>query len=121
MKLKKVKIVVQPIKGVKAEWSRALKGNVRSIQPKGMIIFTSLTAVAKALSPVRLELLGVILNQKPDSIYALAKLVERDFKNVYADVKLLVEISLVELKPTGKRDAVRPVAKYSGIEIDLKG
>lgn len=119
MRLKKVKIMVQPIEAVKAEWTRALKGEVRSIQPPGTIVFTSLAAVAKALSPARLELLGVILKQKPESIYALAKLTERDFKNVYSDVKLLAEIGLVELKPTGKRDSVRPVAKYSGFEVDL--
>jgi predicted transcriptional regulator len=119
MRLKKVKIVVQPIEDIKTEWTSALKGKIRSVQPRGTIVFTSLAAVAKALSPVRLELLGTILKHKPESIYALAKLIERDFKNVYADVKLLSEIGLVELKPTGKRDSVRPVAKYSGFEVDL--
>jgi len=119
MKLKKVRIIVQPIEEVKAEWSRALKGEIRSTQGRGTIIFTSLAAVAKALSPARLELLGAILKQKPGSIYALAKFVERDFKNVYSDVKLLCEIGLVELKPTGKRDSAKPGAKYSGFEVDL--
>jgi predicted transcriptional regulator len=118
-KLRKVKIVVQPIKDAKTEWKKALRGEVRSIQPEGTIIFTSLAAVARALSPARLELLGSILKHKPESIYALAKVTERDCKNVYADVKLLTEIGLVELKPTGKRHSVRPVAKYSGFEVDL--
>ena len=120
MKLKKVKIIVRPIEDVKKEWTQALKGKVNSIQPKGVIVFTSLSAIAKALSPARLELLGVILKQKPASIYALAKLVERDFKNVYSDIRLLVEIGLIDLKlHEGKRDAARPVAKYSGYEVDL--
>ena len=120
MKLKKVKIIVRPIEDVKKEWTQALKGKVSSIQPKGVIVFTSLSAIAKALSPARLELLGVILKQKPASIYALAKLVERDFKNVYSDIRLLVEIGLIDLKlHEGKHDAARPVAKYSGYEVDL--
>ena len=120
MKLKKVKIIVRPIEDVKSEWTQALKGKVKSIQPKGVIVFTSLSAIAKALSPARLELLGVILKQKPASIYALSKLVERDFKNVYSDIRLLVEIGLIDLKlHEGKRDAARPVAKYSGYEVDL--
>lgn len=119
MKLKKVKILVQPVAQVKSDWAKALKGEVRSTQAEGTIIFTSLAAVAKVLSPARLELLGAILKEKPESIYALAKLIERDFKNVYSDVKLLCDIGLVELKPTGKRDSVRPVAKYSGFEVDL--
>lgn len=97
IKLKRAKIVVQPIAGVKAEWGLALKGGTKREYPEGTIFFTSLTAVAKALSPTRLELLGAILRQKPESIYALAKIVERDFKNVYGDVRILSQIGLIEL------------------------
>jgi predicted transcriptional regulator len=84
-----------------------------------VIVFSSLEAVAKVLSPARLELLGVILKEKPTSIYALAGLVERDFKNVHSDVRLLADIGLLELAPAGRRDALKPVPKYSGFEIDL--
>ncbi len=120
MKLKKVKIIVQPVESVKTEWARAFKGKSHSVQLKGTIVFTSLSAIAKALSPVRLELLGVILKQKPNSIYALAKLVGRDFKNVYSDTKIFEEIGLVDLKHSeSRRDSIRPVAKYSGFELDL--
>jgi predicted transcriptional regulator len=45
--------------------------------------------------------------------------VGRDFKNVHSDVKMLAEVGLLELKATGKRDAVKPVAKYSAFELDL--
>ena len=61
----------------------------------------------------------MILKEHPKSIYALAKLVDRDFKNVHADVKLLAEVGLLELRSSGKkREAVMPVAKYSGLELD---
>lgn len=119
MKLKKVKIMVQPVEGIKSEWAHALKGEVRSIQHPGVIIFTSLAAVAKVLSPARMELLGVILKEKPISVYALAKLIGRDFKNVHSDVRLLVEIGFVALKRSGARAATKPVARYSGYELDL--
>ena len=95
MRLKKVKIVIQPVDEVKSEWRRAIRGDVRTVQSRQIIVFTSLTAVAKALSPARLELLSAILKHRPESIYALAKIIERDFKNVYSDVKLLAEIGLV--------------------------
>lgn len=72
------------------------------------------------LSPARLELLGAVVKQKPPSIYALAKLLERDFKNVYSDVRILNEVGLLELSaPTGKREALRPTAKYTELEFDL--
>lgn len=142
IKLKRAKIVVQPIAGVKAEWGLALKGGTKREYPEGTIFFTSLTAVAKALSPTRLELLGAILRQKPESIYALAKSVERDFKNVYGDVRILSQIGLIELIRSDSqglkrgearssknksfrksdlqgRQSLKPVAKYSGIEVDL--
>ncbi len=119
MKLKKVRIVVQSVEDTKVEWAAAIRGEIRSIQKPGMIIFTSLEAVARVLSPARLELLGAILNERPESIYALAKVVGRDFKNVHSDVRLLADIGLLELKATGKRDAVKPIAKYSGFEVDL--
>jgi predicted transcriptional regulator len=119
MKLKKVRIVVQSVEDTKIEWAKALRGEIRSIQKPGTIIFTSLEAIAKVLSPARLELLGTILNEHPESIYALAKTVGRDFKNVHSDVKMLAEVGLLELKSTGKRDGIKPIAKYSGYEVDL--
>lgn len=119
MKLKKVHIVIQPIEDIKSEWSRAMKGKVKSIQKPNTLVFTSLAAVARVLSPVRLELLGAVIKHKPESISSLAKILRRDFKNVYADVKLLASIGILELKGSGKRDAVRPVALYNGIDLNL--
>ena len=119
MKLKKVRIIVRSLEDTKVEWAKALRGEIRSIQKPGTIIFTSLQAIAKVLSPARLELLGAILKLHPESIYALAKAVGRDFKNVHSDVKMLAEVGLLELKATGKRDAFMPIAKYSGFEVDL--
>lgn len=120
MKLKKVKIVIQSLDDVKKEWTAALKGKVRGIEKKGTITLLSMETVAKVFSQPRLEILAMILKEHPKSIYALAKLVDRDFKNVYADVKLLAEVGLLELRSSGKkREAVMPVAKYSGLELDL--
>lgn len=119
MRLKKVKIIIRSIEEVKSDWVQALKGKMQYIQPEGTLIFTSLTALGKSFSPTRLELLSVIIKEKPESIYALAKLVGRDFKNVYNDVKILTDIGMIELMPTGKRDSFMPVAKYSGFEVDL--
>ena len=120
MKLKKVKIVIQSLDAIKNEWKDALKGKIRGVEKKGVITFLSVETVAKIFSQPRLEILAVILKDHPKSIYALAKLVDRDFKNVHSDVKLLAEVGLLELETSGKkRSAVMPVAKYSGLELDL--
>ena len=121
MKAKRVRIRIQTLDQVKAEWSAALKGKLK--QPHapdgGEIVFTSLAAMAKMLSPARLELLGVIVREKPASIAALAKRVKRDFKNVHTDTQMLASVGLIDLVPEGPRSAVRPVARYRRIELDL--
>ena len=119
MKLKKVKIVIQPLGTLKEEWKQALKGEFKGLQKKGIIIFPNVETLGKVLSPSRLEILTVILKERPKSIYALAKLVDRDFKNVHSDVKILADVGLIALRASGKRAAVMPVAVYSGFELDL--
>jgi predicted transcriptional regulator len=119
MRQKRVRILIKPLGRIKAEWKLALRGKLHSIQKPGTIIFLNVESAARVFSAARLELFGVIIREKPESIYALSKLVERDFKNVYEDVQALARHGLIELRKTGKRGAIKPVAKYSGIELDL--
>lgn len=66
-----------------------------------------------------MEILKTVTRHEVKSIYELAKLVNRDFKNVYSDVKLLSEVGLLELKEThGSRKGLQPIAKFSGIDFD---
>ncbi len=117
--MNKVKIIIQPLAEIKNEWKKALTGKVKSLPKKGVLIFSSVETLGKILTPTRMELLMTIIREKPRSIYFLAKILERDFKNVYTDIKLLSEVGFLDLKSGGKKFAVRPVAKYSGFEIDL--
>lgn len=119
MRLKKAKIIIQPIDNLKREWRKALEGRIQSVQDEGTIVFTSMESLSKVLTPARLDILSVILKEKPRSIYALAKLLGRDFKNVHTDVKLLAEVGLIDLKSHGRRESLKPIAKYSGLELDL--
>ena len=120
MNLKKAKIIIQPIENLKVEWKRALKGEVKSIQKKGVILLPNAQTLGRILSASRLELFMAILRENPKSIYELAKLVQRDFKNVHSDLKLLADVGLIELRrSSGKRDAVKPVAMYCGLDLDL--
>lgn len=48
------------------------------------------------LTPARLALLQELQQLGASTIYALAKQVERNYSNVYADVKRLAELGLVE-------------------------
>jgi len=120
MKAKKAKIILQSVEDIKKEWTKALKGKVKS-KPKGdEIIVMGLDTIAKIFSKTRMEILRTIITQKPQSIYELAKMVDRDFKNVHGDVQFLNDVGLIKLKETGdSRKGLQPIAKYSGIELDL--
>ena len=121
MKKKHAKIIIRSINSVKTEWKQALKGKKRSIQKDEDIILTSLETISKVFSKSRMEVLRTIIHKKPRSIYELAKLLDRDFKNVHSDVKLLADIGLIELKErkSDSRKGLIPKALFSGIDLDL--
>ena len=119
MKLKKAKIIIRDLNEIKKEWKSALKGKSQQVQKNDEIIFTNLETAAKVMSRARIEILQSILKFKPRSIYELAKILEKDFKNVHTDVKFLCDVGLIELHETeDMRNGLRPVARFSGIELD---
>lgn len=119
MKKKHAKIIVKTIENSKREWKEALEGKKKGIQKDDEIIFTSLEAVARVFSKGRMEILRAVIQKRPNSIYELAKLLGRDFKNVHTDVKLLADIGLLDLKEAkNSRNSLIPLAKFSGIDLD---
>ena len=120
MKPKKAKLVIKSLDEVKQEWVAALKGKTKSITGANVIVVTNLETIAKIFSKPRMEILQAIITKKPQSIYELAKILNRDFKNVYSDVQFLNDVGLIKLKETGdNRKGLQPIAKYSGVEFDL--
>ncbi len=120
MKKNHAKIVVKSLENVKREWKEALVGKRKSIQKDDEIIFANLEAVARIFSKNRMEILRAVIHEKPQSIYELAKILGKDFKNVHTDVKLLVDIGLIELKNAGTgRKGLVPLSRFSGFELDL--
>lgn len=119
MKLRKARIIVETLEDVSERWAKALKGKVRS--PKGIEIISigSWEILAKLLSPPRLQILTTIPRQKPKSIAHLARQLNRDFKNVHADVRFLADLGLIDLREEGARKTLVPVAKFSEIELPL--
>ena len=119
MKLKKIKIVVEPIEATNKRWVAALKGKERSKVSEEVITVSSWDILGKILSPPRLQILTVIPALKPKSIYELAKAMKKDFKNVYSDVKFLADLGLVGLREEGHRKNLMPIAKFDAIELGL--
>lgn len=90
----------------------------KKVKPKISISFENLDVMRKTLTENRLHLLKVIKKEKPDSIYALAKLTGRDFKNVYDDIKILKDFWLVDLtKDKKNKKRLKPSLLYSGLNL----
>ncbi len=82
-----------------------------------VISFPDFETLGRVITGARIELISVIRNKKPVSIQELARFVDRDFKNVYQDVKLLAQFGLIEIKEQGPRKAAMPTAKYSELVL----
>ena len=122
MKLKPARIIIQSTHNIKREWKAALNGKVRSTQHKNVIIINGLNTLSKIFAKRKMEILTAIITNSPKSIYELAKSLGRDFRNVHADVHFLSEIGLIELQESHtSRKGLIPVAKFSGVELDLVG
>lgn len=119
MRLKKAKIYIDSWESIVRDVKRAIKGELTYIQKENEIRFMNWHAFSNALTPLRIEMLAVIASQKPNSIYELAKILNRDFKNVHSNVKYLAELGLIDLKETGRRSSLKPIAKYRGIDIEF--
>lgn len=119
MKLRKARIIVEPMNQVKERWTQALQGKLKMSGNEEIISISSWEVLGKVLSPPRLEILAAIPRIKPKSIAHLARELNKDFKNVHGDVKFLADLGLIDLKEEGKRKTLVPVAKFKGIELPL--
>lgn len=79
-------------------------------------------ALRQLLSDEKAKILYVIKTKKPSSIYNLAKIINRDFKSVNEDVKLLEKFGFIDLlsEYTGNRERLKPVLVVDSIHINIK-
>lgn len=128
MKAKKIKIQLQPVKAaldefVKTAEAMAYRKNKtpRRTKKNGELVlcFEDLSVFAKVFSPERLRLIRAVRDEKPASLNELARLLERDYPNVYNDAKFLAEQGILELKEeSGRgRGTVKPTFDWDGFDI----
>jgi predicted transcriptional regulator len=89
----------------------------RAPAPLAVLSFADLPLLARTLTPARWELLKRLRAEGPLSVFGLAKLLERDYKNVHTDVSRLMELNLIERTETSlirvSWDAVRAELRLS--------
>ncbi len=84
--------------------------------------FEGISTLRKLLSNERAKLLHVLKSKKPKSMYELAKMLERDFKSVSDDIKLLEKFGFIDMveEKTGERKRLKPVLIVDRINISIK-
>jgi len=75
----------------------------------------------KLFSNEKTRILHTLKTKKPKSIYDLAKILERDFKSVYLDLKFLERFGFIEFysEKKGKRESLRPVLVIDSLKLEL--
>lgn len=119
MEIKKIRITIKTLKEANEEARKFAREWDRGIFKKHdpELSFENYETFQKFLSQKRLELLRTIGIERPRSIKHLSDIVQRDFKNVYNDIKILKKYDLIKLKKTNS--GFIPVPVYDKIEIEI--
>lgn len=122
MKIKKLSIGIRSVDQVMGDFAKAAKALERGepVAKKESLYFADLRAFRRAVTDQRLAILRTIKERNPDSVYKLAKILQRDVKNVSADLSILEELGLVELRKTKTaRGKVKPSVPYDSIHLNI--
>lgn len=78
--------------------------------------------IRKIFSNQKSRILYFLKKKKPSSIYSLAKLLKRDFKSVYNDLKILERFGLIEFEAekNGSRESLKPVLIVEEINLIIR-
>lgn len=118
-----IKLTVIPTKIVLRQFAAALGKSRRgeAVEEHSGISFESIEGLRNVLTKRRLELLSAVRHRRPNSIYELSKILNRDLKSVNTDLKVLEDNDFVELKKTkDSRQRVIPVVDFDKIDIMVK-
>jgi len=94
----------------------------RRVSRRQGVYFTSIEAARNLLTPNRLALLRAVRSGRPGSIYELAKMVDRDLKNVQDDLRILERYGLIRMADamrSGRRRVRVPQSLFDEIELKI--
>ncbi|MFH1306398.1 MAG: hypothetical protein ABIH83_01920 [Candidatus Micrarchaeota archaeon] len=120
-KIKTIKFEISPHRDFRKQMIRDIEAG--KAQKEDLIVyFADTETFAKFFTKERLRLLRTIKNEKPKSLYALAKMLKRDFKNVQTDAKFLETTKLITLEKykVGKKKKLRPRTSIKKIELEME-
>ena len=123
MKVKNMRICIRSLRDSLQLFGEAYETLQRGekVIPRHELAFPDAEALRTVLTNRRLELLHIIRRQSPPSVYALAHLVDRDLKSVNTDLRVLVNLGLVELEHIQEaRKKVKPIVTYDKLNVEIQ-
>jgi predicted transcriptional regulator len=122
MKVRKIDIGIkglkESLKDFAETWKKLEAG--KKVRKEEGIYFDSIDTMRAVLTNNRLLILKIIRERKPNSVYELAKMLDRDLKNVNQDLKLLADVGLVTLeKIEDDKKRVIPHVDYGKILLEI--
>lgn len=122
MKVRKIDIGIkglkESLKDFAETWKKLEVG--KKVKKEEGIYFDSIDTMRAVLTNNRLLILKIIRERQPNSVYELAKMLNRDLKNVNQDLKLLAEVGLVTLeKIEDDKKRVIPHVDYGKILLEI--
>lgn len=123
--MKTVTFSIRPLSEIANEFAKTFDA-VRTRRripkkPRDEVGFTSIEAARNFITRERLLLMHTIRTRHPGSLYELAKMVDRDFKNVQEDIRILERHGLVRIakEPRGKRKVKVPQVLFEQIALRI--
>ena len=119
MKAKKIRIEIGTLDSALQEAAESFErtSQGKRVRRKTALYFSNIKDLRKVLTEKRLELLKTIKDRKPSSVYELARMVDRDLKNVLQDVGYLHDIGMIDLTET--EDKKVPTVDYDVLSLEV--
>lgn len=126
MKLKPLEITFESVGDFKARTRKALQDAIykkkKSIQEKNVLIWASVEAYQQFMSDQKYTILAAIYKYHPQSVYQLAKILNRAQQNVARDCDLLAAHGFIRFEENGdgrKTKCPKLAFYYNAILIHL--
>ena len=122
MKVKNIRLVIKDAKEALKEFATSLSQarKRKSIAPHEELSFQSIDVLRKVLTEKRMELLHTVKKHSPESIYELAKMLNRDLKSVNTDVAILADLGLISLETLKEaRKKTKPIVAFSKLNVEI--
>lgn len=110
----------KPLKKAFARMRKVIETGIPDIHNDEMVC-GSLQSMLDVMSKSRFETFAAIVEHKPNSLYELAKVLDKDQAQVLRDARSLEALGLISLEAVqdGGREKLRPKALYDRITFEF--